>query len=665
MTNSVMAMSMAVNHGLPLSESVYDKSFMSKSPGKNTRRVSVWNPFGNVTNLLRPSSAPTLAPDRDEVVAMLLAPRTETAKIGRRKTLNVICNTNNSTTQNDSGMAWEEVRKILREEGVTTNYATLQLLHHRKSFQRSSDGCSNVNGTKCDVLSKIGVSLLSNGKHGQRKKHQHHSSPSLKARTQELILEHTQQVEFEMLSKKQKEKDLEKKKRYSIPSISPFVSKKNTISQEPILSQQLSRTRSSGLMKNKQTSSSRNVSFSDGSKSGIDWTAVATNNKNASFSDVVPVTLTRNQDSLTALNSMTQLRRNTMSSHSSTPTLSHTINYERRKTVGHGSRSRLESGGLLMNAQRVSSNASRKLSDNAVRISSTTMKSIGSGLFRPNQQSQGQNGGANAQWTIEPPKNSSSRNASVNDIQAMRSNAQWTSDVSRINSVPRRANMEQTQNSGSNAQLTNNVPRINSSLRRVSVGQRQGSGSNAQRSSGALRGNSRQSGGSNAQLTSGAPRGNSAQPVGSNAQWASGAPRRNSIQPGGSNAQWASGVPRGNPTQPGGSNAQSTSGAPRRNATQSIGSSAQWAFEAPQNVPAHKGNMFLDVLSTPQESLSMFQNVGDVFPSERRQTLASTSHTIPVIKDVSSNDCQFRTRREIKMLTKEKKNQLVISWPET
>lgn len=194
---------------------------------------------------------------------------------------------------------------------------------------------------------------------------------------------------------------------------------------------------------------------------------------------------------------------------------------------------------------------------------------------------------------------------------------------------------------------------------------RQSFGSNAQLTSGAPRGNSTQPGGSNAQWASGAPRGSTTQPGGSNAQWASGAPRRNSIQPGGSNAQWASGASRGNLTKPGGSNTQSTSGALRRNSTQSIGSNAQWAFEAPKNVPAHKGNMFLDVLSTPQESLNMFQDVGDVFPSERTQTLASTPHTRTVIKDVSSNDCQFRTRREIKMLTKEKKNQLVISWPET
>lgn len=230
MTNSKIAMSMAMNHGLPLSTPMHDNnSTLSKIHVKKTKRVSAWNPFGNGPNLRSQISRKNASPDRGEVIAMLLEPHTENAKIGRRKTLDAICKTSNSSQENNLGMNWEEVRKILRKEGITTNVAILQFLHHRKSLWRKNNGCSTVCGTKCDVLSTIGVSLLPINELC-RKKQKHQPSPSLKARTQELIMEHTRQLEIKM-----KINEENKRKRVN-PSISPFVSQTKPVLHRPSIS---------------------------------------------------------------------------------------------------------------------------------------------------------------------------------------------------------------------------------------------------------------------------------------------------------------------------------------------------------------------------------------------------------------------------------------------
>jgi len=221
---------MAMNHGLPLSTPMHDNnSALTKVHVKNTKRVSTWKPFGNGPNLRSQISRKNPSPDRGEVIAMLLEPHTETAKIGRRKTLDVICKTSNSSQKNNLGMDWEEVRKVLRKEGITTNFAILQLLHHRKSLRRRNNGCSTVCGTKCDVLSTIGVSLLPINEFG-RKKQKHQPPPSLKARTQELIMEHTRQLDIQMKINE------ENKRKCVNPSISPFASQTKPVLHRPSIS---------------------------------------------------------------------------------------------------------------------------------------------------------------------------------------------------------------------------------------------------------------------------------------------------------------------------------------------------------------------------------------------------------------------------------------------
>jgi len=215
------------NHGFPQSE----KQFRRVSPQvddntiKCQRRVTIssWNPLAGA-NVHRYVSGTNQAPDRDEVLAMLLQPSSETAKIGRRKTLDTICNTNKSSTENSSTVAWDEVRTMLRKKGVTTNYAVVEILNHRRGQVERNSTYGDGHAKTCDLLSTIGVALLPKdnaSKQGQRQLRR--NSLILKAKTNDLIMDHTREAENQ-----QKSQNLvETKRRFAMSAATPIKKKRN------------------------------------------------------------------------------------------------------------------------------------------------------------------------------------------------------------------------------------------------------------------------------------------------------------------------------------------------------------------------------------------------------------------------------------------------------
>jgi len=203
-TSNEIVTPVAVNHRRLLSHNLHGKGIALQSyrPAKKLRRntISSWNPLvsGSGSNLFGEFSGRAQTPDRNEVLAMLLKPDSNIAKIGRRKTLNTICRTNKDSIEDNEMMSWSEVRSMLRKEGVTTNYAALQFLNHRKALSRGNNCIADDNGKKCDLLSTIGVALLppnNTPKEGPVLSKQKVSS--LKVKTEELILEHVRQEKNE------------------------------------------------------------------------------------------------------------------------------------------------------------------------------------------------------------------------------------------------------------------------------------------------------------------------------------------------------------------------------------------------------------------------------------------------------------------------------------